>query len=120
MQLQKLGLEIRKIGSLQNLYQDVDRMLKNYKIPINSVNIPIQTLTVAHSLQKMLNVEKYLCVSTLKNNAQLVQICIPEERMLVYQSIHCMYWNEMTPDYRQMVVAMILDDFRSVLDTTQS
>jgi hypothetical protein len=28
---------------------------------------------------------------------------------------HCIEWSEMLPDYRQMLVAMVLDDFRTVL-----
>lgn len=32
MQIQKLGLEIRKIGSLDSLYKEVDLVLSNNKI----------------------------------------------------------------------------------------
>jgi hypothetical protein len=115
MQLQKLGLEIRKLGSIKNLYSDVDMVLRNYNVPTNGINTGVQAATVAHSLQKMLQVENYFSVCTIKNCSELCQVCIAKERMQVYQSIHCMNWNDMLPDYRQMIVAMVLDDFRSVL-----
>lgn len=116
MQLQKLGLEIRKIGNLNNLYNDVDLVLSNYKAPEQSVNRPIQAATVAHSLQKMLKTESHFSVCTIEKCAALCQICIAKERMQVYNAIHCVNWNEMLPDYRQLIVAMVLDDFRSVLN----
>jgi len=36
--------------------------------------------------------------------------------MTIYNCVHCMHWNEMLPEYRQTVMAMVLDDFRSVLN----
>lgn len=116
MQIQKLGLEIRKLGNLNNLYKDVDMVLSNYNVPVNGINATIQAATVAHSLQKMLQTQNYFDICCVRNCAELCQICIDKERMKVYQSIHCINWNEMLPDYRQMIVAMVLDDFRSVLN----
>jgi hypothetical protein len=58
MQIQKLGLEIRKLGSLNNLYKDVDMILRNYDIKSGEINTTIQSNAVAHALQKMLSVEK--------------------------------------------------------------
>lgn len=116
MQIQKLGLEIRKLGSLNNLYKDVDMILTNYGIKSGEINTNVQVNATAHSLQKMLSVEKYCDVCCIKECASLCQICISAERMKVYQTQHCVYWNEMMPDFRQMLVAMILDDFRCVLN----
>lgn len=116
MQIQKLGLEIRKLGSLTNLYNDVDMVLNNYKIPANGINRTIQATATAHSLQTMLKTENYFSVCCIKDCAKLCQITIDAERMNVYNSIHCVSWNEMLPEFRQMIVAMILDDFRCVLN----
>ena len=115
MQIQKLGLEIRKLGSLKNLYKDVDLVLSNYGINKGEINTNIQINAVAHALQKMFDVEKYFDVCTIKDCAKLCQICISEERMLLYNTQHCVYWNAMTNEFKQMMVAMILDDFRCVL-----
>lgn len=116
MEIQKLGLEIRKIGSLNNLYKDIDRVLNNYSIKHGEVNANVQALAVAHSLQKMLSVDKYCDVCCIKECAKMCQICISCERMQIYQTQHCIYWKDMLPDFRQMLFAMILDDFRSILN----
>lgn len=34
----------------------------------------------------------------------------------VAHALHCMHWNEMLPDFRKTIVAMILDDFRAILN----
>lgn len=113
--MRKFGIEIRKTGSTENLYQDIDIILDNSQIPQGGINQDIQTQTVAHSLQKMLSIQNHFSVCIIKDCANLCQICISKERMLVYNSIHCMDWNEMTDEYRQLITAMVLDDFRTVL-----
>ena len=87
----------------------------NYSVS-TSVNSQVQSATIAHSLQRMLKTERYFDVCTVRNCASVAQISIPAERMAIYQSIHCMSWSEMLPDYRQAIVAMVLDDFRSILN----
>ena len=116
MQIQKLGLEIRKIGSLNNLYKDVDVVLSNYSIKSGEINANVQINAVAHSLQKMLKTESYFSVCCIRDCASLCQIYISAERMKVYQTQHCVNWSEMTNDFRQMLIAMVLDDFRCVLN----
>lgn len=116
MQIQKLGLEIRKIGSLDSLYKEVDLVLSNNKINSNEINANAQSAAVAHSLQKMISSERYFDICTVKNCAELCQICISDERMKFYRTQHCIYWNEMNTDFRQLIIAMILDDFRFVLN----
>lgn len=116
MQLQKFGIEIRKIGNVKNLYKDVDLVLQKAQLRSNEVNGAVQALTVAHALQKMLQVERHFDVCTIRNCAEMCQICIAKERMQVYQSIHCHSWNEMLPEYRETIIAMVLDDFRPVLN----
>lgn len=119
MQLQRLGIEVRKVGNLNNLYNDVDLVLKNYSIPPKTTSGVVQANAVAHSLQKMLQSDNYFSVSTIQHCASLCQIFISYERMQLYQTQHCMQWNEMTEDFRQQLVAMVLDDFRGVLNPTK-
>jgi len=116
MQFQKFGLELRRIGNVDNLYADVDRTLNACNVSPNSVSMKAQIQTVAHALQQMFKVNKHFSVCTIRNCASLCQICVSKERMDLYSSIHCMDWNEMLPEYRNMVVAMVLDDFRAVLN----
>lgn len=109
MTIRKFGLELRKINNVSALYKDVNLIL-------NQVNLSdIRVQTVAHSLQKMLQVQNYFDVCTINNCAKICQLCIPDERMDIYRSIHCIQWNEMTQEYRQIIVAMVLDDFKTVL-----
>lgn len=115
MILQKLGIEVRKIGDVNSLYNEVDLILKKFDIQ-QGISASIQIQTVAHALQKMFDVEKYFDICIIRSCAELCNIVISKERLNVYQSIHCMHWNEMLPDYRQAIMAMVLDDFRLILN----
>ncbi len=115
MQLQKLGIEVRKIGDLKNLFTDVDVVLSKYSIPLKGVSVGVQIHTVAHALHKMFRAEKHFSICVVENCAKTCQVVISKERLDIYSSIHCVDWSEMTPEYRQMICAMVLDDFREVL-----
>lgn len=117
--LQKLGLEIRKVGSTSNLYRDVDLILQNHHVPSGGVSSNVQVASVAHSLQRMLNTKSSFDVCCIRDCAEICQIVIPADRLAVYRSIHCMNWSEMLPDFRQMITAMVLDDFRQILNPTE-
>lgn len=114
--MQKFGFEIRKIGNVEKLYEDVNVTLGKYNIPNGSISRDVQTQTVAHSLQKMFKPSSHFSVCCIRSNAELCCIIIPSERMNVYSSIHCMDWNDMLPDFRMMITAMVLDDFRGILN----
>ena len=116
MKIEKLGLEIRKLGSLNNLYKDVDIVLSNYGIKSGEINANVQSNAVAHSLQNMLKPERYFSFCCIRDCAALCQIRISAERIKLYETQHCISWSEMTNEFRQMLVAIILDDFRSVLN----
>ena len=113
--MQKFGIEIRKVGDTKNLYNDVDIVLKRFGMQTRPVSNEAKVQTVAHALQRMLKSERHFSVCTVRDCAAVCQICIPEERMEIYRAVHCMDYSEMLPDYRQMLVAMLLDDFRTVL-----
>jgi len=96
MQIQKFGLELRKIGSVENLYKDVDIVLNSYGIKSGEITRTVQVQSVAHALQKMMNVKSYFCICTIDTCSELCQINISKERRLIYRNAHCMHWNEMT------------------------
>lgn len=110
------GLEIRKIGNVTNLYRDVDTLLKNNSIKSGEVPTDVKRSTVAHALHKMFKPEGYCDICEIKSCASLCGLFISSERMEVYSTMHCVKWADMLPDYRQQVMAMILDDFRLVLN----
>mgnify|MGYP001366467584 CR=1 FL=1 len=116
------GLELRRTAGInaKSLYADVDRVLRAAGISAESVGGGMQQQTVAHALQVMMSNNgsygsQHFSVCTVKNCAELCGIVIPGERMRVYNSVHCMDWKDMLPDFRAALCAMVLDDFRSVL-----
>lgn len=111
-----LGIELRKKNNVQHLYADVDLILKQNNVGRQSVGLSVQQQTVAHALQRMMSVDRHFSVCTIDNCSKLCQICIPIERQRVYDAAHCVNWNEMLPEYRTLLTAMILDDFRSILN----
>jgi hypothetical protein len=115
--MRKFGFELRKINSLttKDLYEDIDRILSDNEIPTGGVTAEVQTDAIGHSLHKMFNSKSSFNVCTVRECAEISQIIISKERMDIYITIHCMDWSEMVENFRQQIVAMILDDFRSVL-----
>lgn len=113
------GLEIRKSGSIKNLYRDVDIILNNNGIPQGGVNQEVQLNTITHTLHKMLQPGATFYVCDVQKCAEIAGIHIIKERLDIYRSIHCMKWSEMLPDFRQQIMAMILDDFRVILNPQQ-
>lgn len=116
MQIQRFGIEIRRVGNLDNLFKDVDMVLSRNNVPINSVNTDIQKGAIAHALQKMIKVDGWFDICTVDRCIDICQVVISSERYKVYRALHCIHWNEMDPDYRNLIIAMILDDFRGILN----
>lgn len=114
--MQAFGLELRRTGSVGNLYQDVDKVLSNYSIPNGGVTRQLQAQACAHALQDMMKVDKWFNICTIDQCVKVAQIVIPVERYRIYHAAHCISWNNMLPDFRQQLIAMVLDDFRSVLN----
>ena len=117
--MQAFGIEIRKKDNVRELYKDVDLILRATEMPPGGVSRMMQIQAVAHALQNMLQVGKHFSICTVTDCAKVVQIHISAERMRIYQTAHCMDWNAMTTEYRQGLIAMVLDDFRSVLMAEQ-
>lgn len=109
------GLEIRKLNNT-NLFRDVDIILRNNEIVSGKVDTDTKAQALGHAIQNMIRVDRYFDVCTIRDCAELCSMCISEERMSLYRSIHCIHWNAMLPDFRQKVIAMVLDDFREILN----
>lgn len=116
--MKAFGLELRSVRSVscKNLYEDVDKVLgKANIVSSGGVSKELQTDAIGHSLHKMMNVKNYFDICTVDKCADIAQVVISKERNDIYKSIHCMNWNDMTDDFRLKIIAMVLDDFRSVL-----
>lgn len=114
--MKKFGIEIRKSGTLGGLYDDVDQVLSDNKITREYVGDSVVVQTCAHALNKMLKSDKYMDVCTIRKCAEVTGIVIAKERENIYSAVHCVHWSEMTPEYRKLLTAMVLDDFRPVLN----
>jgi hypothetical protein len=110
--MQIFGIEVRKADSVNSLFRSVDFILAKKGIAGSQVDESTKSLTVAHALQNMFKVDGYFDICTVRNCADVFQISIPRERMDVYRAIHCIKWNQMEPEYRETITAMVLDDFR--------
>lgn len=106
-----LGLSLIKKNTFERLYNNVDKILLT-----NSGKDTIQKDTVAHSIQHMLSVDKWFSICAINECAKVSNIVISTERLDIYRAIHCINWSSMTPDYREMIIAMVLDDFRTILN----
>ncbi len=116
MKVKAFGIEIRRVGDMNGLYEEVDAVLAKMGISAFSVGKEMQKQTVAHALQNMIKVDKWFDVCCINACIDVCQIAVPMERMRVYQANHCVHWNEMLPEYRTALIAMVLDDFRSILN----
>lgn len=101
------------------MFDDVDRVLRQYGMEEEPVSRKVRVKTVAHALNRMMKMDKWMDVTTIKSSAEICNICIPKERMRIYKTIHCVHWNEMEKEYRTMIIAMVLDDFREILTSTE-
>jgi hypothetical protein len=115
--MKAFGLEIRKSNTIVGLYQDVDRVLATAGlVKGETVSKQMQRDTVAHALQKMMQADGYFSVCTVERCRDVCQIVIPIERYRIYSAVHCVNWNQMEPNYRTTIIAMLLDDFREILN----
>jgi len=114
--MKALGLELRKVGTMKGLYSEIDMVLKNNNIESGGITFEMQREAAAHALHKMMKVEKYFDICTIQNIMSLCQINISKERLNYYRVFHCVYWNEMLDDTRLRLTALILDDFRQILN----
>ena|ERR1700749_2454565 len=112
----KFAVEIRKTEAVEDLFKQVDLVLKNHNILPESTSESAENLTVAHVLHRMIHDGDHFFIQTIQRCATICHITISADRILIYKSIDCMQWGAMTPEYRKVIVAMVLDDFREVLN----
>lgn len=109
LRLLTLGnFQIRKIGTMEDLYKEVDIVLGNAK--------DIETKVLACGLKNMFAPNKHLDVCFIRQASELFGIHIDKKRMLIYGQLHCIDWSAMEEDVRSTVMSLILDDFRTILN----
>lgn len=114
--MKNFDLEIRKAGSFPALFENVDQVLAKHGMVSGQVSIKAAIQTVEHSLNHMLKNMSYFCVTTIRSCAESAAIHISSPRMAIYSAAHCVRWGDMTADYKEMLIAMVMDDFRSLFE----
>lgn len=112
--MRKFGLELRKTGNVNNLFADVDLVLKKAGIKKNDVS-SIEMQTVALALQDMIDGGRF-SVCTIDKCMKVAGVIVSAKRYAIYRAVHCIHWNEMDNEYRKTIIAMVLDDFRDILN----
>lgn len=112
--MKAFGIEIRKSSSV-NLFKDVDAVLAKHGVKHGEITAELQMSTCAIALKKMMRRDNFFSVCTISDCAKLCAIVVPRDRMNVYQSVHCVNWSDMDGEYRELICALVLDDFRSIL-----
>lgn len=118
--MQIFNLELRKIGDSDSLLKEVDSILLSHGMVSGQVSIKVANETAAHSLQKMFKKDQYFDVCTVKNCASATAINISSARQAIYSAAHCIRWGDMTDDYKQILIAMVMDDFRSIFESPKT
>lgn len=113
-----MGIHISTVASQRkNLFANVDSVLSAQGMGAGQQYVPqtIQQMAAIHALRKMLNEEKHFSVCTITDLEKVCQGHVASHRKALYNSVHCIAWADMEPDFRQTLVAMVLDDFRHIL-----
>ena len=112
--MQLLGLQIHKQGDFSAIYQGVDSILKKNNIVSGEVSKKAAIQGVSHSLQKMIKHERHFSVCTIDSCCDVASIKLSRQRRDFYSNAHCLNWGDMTEEYKQTLIAMIMDDFRTL------
>lgn len=109
------NLEIRKNGDFRSIFKDVDSILAKHGMVSGQTSIKVAKEAVAHSLQNMLK-RNYFDVCTINNCSEASLIKISSARRAIYHTAHCIHWGDMTLDYKEQLIAMVMDDFRTLFE----
>jgi hypothetical protein len=112
-----MGLHITTKAKMnRQLFDRVDEILATAGMQQGDVHVTmaVQQQAAAHALRKMMNGSLF-SVCTIRDVMEMCQGQIATQRMAVYSSMHCVKWADMDTEFRQQLVAMVLDDFRHVL-----
>lgn len=108
------NLQIRKIGDFSTLYKELDTILLDNKITRGGISKVITREAAAHALQNMIKNENHFSVCVVDKISNASNIHISSERQNIYGLAHCIKWGDMTDNYKQTLIAMVMDDFREL------
>lgn len=107
-----------KEKEFKTLYDEVDILIDKFMISGGNVPPNLKIEAVISSLKKMFSKEFFdICV--IKDCSELLGLKLSEQRIIFYRTQHCVYWKDMDPKFRDALIAMIFDDFRSKLNLSE-
>jgi hypothetical protein len=109
-----MGLQIHKKDNFKALYEGVDLVLKKSDTVSGGVGKGFVQQSVAHALQSMFKNSSSFNICAVREASEASNIPISSQRMNLYRLAHCMKWGDMTADYKETLIAMIMDDFREL------
>ena len=111
-------LNFTKDEEVKFLYDHVDDLLVKFMISKNNVTPQIKIDGVLNALRNLFK-KGFFDICVVKDCAELLKLKIPETRLLLYRTQHCIHWKDMEPQFRDALIAMILDDFRGALNLSE-
>ena len=111
-------LNFTKDEEVKFLYDHVDDLLVKFMISKNNVTPQIKIDGVLNALRNLCK-RGFFDIGVVKDCAELLKINIPETRLLLYRTQHCIHWKDMEPQFKDALIAMILDDFRDALNLSE-
>jgi len=111
------SLQIHKKGDFNAFYKGVDSILNKNGLVSGEVNRDIAKQSVAHALQNMIKHKRWFDICTIRSACEVACIRLSSKREAVYSAAHCINWGDMTNDYKQCLIAMVMDDFRELFLT---
>lgn len=92
------------------LLKAADAVLKRTGKEIVPENVRGQA--VLSVLKNLTQRKDYFDVCAVNNLAKMNEITISQEHQELFSSLHCIHWNEMHPDTREYLMAILVDYFK--------
>lgn len=97
--------------NLTTLYSKVDEVLERNGITDLTVPDRIKAEASWLAVRKMFR-GNHFSICTLRDVCELHNIHLPYEREKFYETLHCISFGEMNPDFQEKLTAMLFDDLR--------
>lgn len=95
------------------MLQTADSVLNQYEKGI--VPESIRGQAVLSVLKNITQRKEWFDVCSVNHLAKMNEITFSEEHEELFHSLHCIYWNEMTQETREYLMATLIDYFRGNL-----
>lgn len=107
----KIIISNSDVGAIIKASKNVlDKYKTNGEIPEN-----IKGQTVLSVIKNLAQRKEWFSVCEIDKLAKMNDITISVEHQEFFNSLHCIHWNEMHPDTREYLMALLVDYFKGNL-----